>query len=80
MWDIPTMTVIADMKKRVVLPSAKPGDRFDVQISAGGRVVLTRLEPVKRKVSYARKGGLLVAVTDTPISWEETRKTMDENP
>lgn len=80
MWDIPTMTVIADMKKRVVLPSAKPGDRFDAQVLGDGRVVLTRLEPVKRKVTYARKEGLLVAVTDTPISWEETRKGMDEFP
>ena len=38
------MTVIADNKRRVVLPGAKPGDRFDVQDS-GLKKVLTLLEP-----------------------------------
>jgi len=41
------MTVTADDKKRVVLPSAKPGDRFDLQTSGEGTFVLRRLEPVK---------------------------------
>ncbi len=40
------MTVTADDKKRVVLPAAKPGDRFDVQVSAEGTFILRRLEPV----------------------------------
>ena len=31
------MTVVADNKKRVTLRLAKPGDRFDVQISPGGK-------------------------------------------
>jgi hypothetical protein len=80
MRNAPTMTVTCDSKKRVVLPDAKPGDRFDVQISGEGKVVLTRLEPVKRKVSYVREGGLLLGVTDRPITWEETRRAMDEFP
>ena len=71
------MTVIADAKKRVVLPSAEPGDRFDLQLSEG-KVVLTRLEPVKPTVHYSHKGGLLLAKTERPITWSETRKALDE--
>jgi hypothetical protein len=33
------MTVIADSEKRVVLPQAQPGERFDVQASADGFVL-----------------------------------------
>lgn len=40
------MTVIADNKKRVVLPGASPGDRFDV-VDSGTQKVLTLLEPVR---------------------------------
>src|SRR6267154_1704611 len=47
LWDNPTVTVTADDKKRVVLPSAKPGERFDLQTSGEGTFVLRRLEPVK---------------------------------
>lgn len=74
------MTVTCDSKRRVVLPTGKAGDRFDVEFSSDGRVILTRLEPQIRKVTYVRKNGLLLAATDSPISWEETRKAMDELP
>jgi hypothetical protein len=74
------MTVTCDSKRRVILPAGKAGDRFDVEFSSDGRIVFTKLETVKRKVSYVRKNGLLLAVTDVPISWEETRKAMDELP
>jgi len=37
------MTAIADNKKRVTINTAKPGDRFDVQVSADGKVILTPL-------------------------------------
>ena len=36
----PTMTAIADNKKRVTIKTAKPGDRFDVQVSPDGTVIL----------------------------------------
>jgi len=39
------MTVTADEKKRVVIPKANPGDKFEVATPSPGRVVLTRLEP-----------------------------------
>lgn len=74
------MTVTCDSKRRVILPAGQPGDRFDVEFSSDGRMIFTRLAPVKRKVTYVRKNGLLLAVTDAPVSWEETRQAMDELP
>ncbi len=46
------MTVTADSRKRVVLPPIKPGDRFDVEFSASGKLVLTPLirQPEPRKI------------------------------
>jgi len=72
------MTVIADNKKRVTLPDAKPGDRFDLQFTAEGSVVLRKLEPVKRSVTYVKKDGLLLARTNQPITMTETRAGIDK--
>jgi hypothetical protein len=74
-----SMTVVADNKKRVVLPSAQPGDQFDVEL-AEGKVVLTRIGAARPKVQYRRKNGLLLARTDEKITWEQTRKALDEFP
>jgi hypothetical protein len=41
------MTVKADNRRRVVLPSAKAGDLFEVQVLGEGRLTLTRLEPIQ---------------------------------
>lgn len=56
------MTVVCDDKRRVVLPGAKPGDRFDVR-DAGTSKVLTLLKPVSaRRVTekLVRGGGELI--------------------
>jgi hypothetical protein len=53
-WDNPIMTVIADDKKRVVLATVKPGDRFDVQQS-NGKIVLTPLVEKEVPLVKARK-------------------------
>jgi hypothetical protein len=74
------MTVTCDSKRRVILPAGKAGDRLDVELAGDGRMIFTRLEPAKRIVTYVRKDGLLLAVTNTPVSWEETRRAMDELP
>jgi len=71
-WDIPTMTVIADNKRRVTLRLAKPGDRFDVQVSGQGKYVLTKLEPVVQsprpaRVRIEKRGPYHVGVLDRPI-------------
>ena len=46
------MTVIADEKKRVVIPKAKPGDKFEIATPSPGRVVLTRVETVSAFEEY----------------------------
>ncbi len=74
------MTVTVDSKRRAILPNAKEGDRFDVDFKADGKIVFTPLAPVTRKVRYVRKKGLLLGATNLPITWEETRKAMDEFP
>ena len=54
-WDNPTMTVIADNKHRVTLPT-KPGERFDVKDFAGEKfgiakqVLIVCLAPVPRHI------------------------------
>lgn len=52
------MTVIADSKKRVTLPT-KPGERFDLQNFGGDKFVLTRLAPVEKpaRVRLFKKHG-----------------------
>lgn len=64
------MTVTADAKKRVILPLAKPGDRFDVQFVGEGKMVFTRLEPVAggaASVKVEKQGGFSVGVLSRPI-------------
>jgi hypothetical protein len=51
---VPPVTVKTDDKKRVVLPTAKPGDVFDVDFSAG-KITLTKLVPAEPKLVKPRK-------------------------
>ena len=76
------MTVTADAKKRVVLPPAKPGQCFDVQISSNGKLVLTPLVPAEKpnRIKLVRENGYLVAVGNHSITQAETRKLLDEFP
>jgi len=39
------MTAVTDNKKRVTIKTAKPGDRFDVQVAPDGTVILKPLVP-----------------------------------
>jgi phage FluMu protein gp41 len=76
------MTTIADNKKRVTLRTAKPGDRFDVQVSGDGKIVLTPLLPVDKpnRIRLVRKHGYTVAVGEGPVTQEQVRKLLDEFP
>ena len=38
-------TSIVDAKRRVVLPTVRPGEVFDIQIQGEGRLLLVRLDP-----------------------------------
>ena len=40
MRDYPTMTVITDSKKWVVMPGARPGDMFDFEDEGNGHFLL----------------------------------------
>jgi hypothetical protein len=75
------MTTIADARKRVILKSAKPGDRFDVQVSGDGTFILRRLEPVKEKsrpakVRFEKRGRFTVGVTDRPINMKAIKELL----
>ena len=76
------MTVTTDEKKRVVIPSAKPGDRFDVKILEDGKVVLTRLELADKpdNIRLVKKHGYTVARGTRTITQEQVRKALDEFP
>ena len=78
------MTVVADNKKRVTLRLAKPGDRFDVQISPGGKFILTKLEPVRTtasaKVRIEKRGEYHVGILDRPINEEALKEALADFP
>ena len=76
------MTVIADNKKRVTLPT-RPGERFDVQTFGNEKFVLTRLAPVKMrptKVTFKKVNGYTVAETNHPIDAEAIQRALEEFP
>jgi hypothetical protein len=83
-WEIPTMTVVADNKKRVTLRVAKPGERFDVQVVGDGKLVLTRLEPVPgprpAKVRIERRGLFSVGVLERPVNKQAIKEVLNEFP
>ena len=75
-WDNPTMTATADSKRRIVLPTAKPGDVFDVQRQDEGHIMLVRLtcpEPNTRMT----QAQCLRAIASLPLrpkmNWETLR-------
>ena len=77
------MTVVADSKKRVTLKPAKPGDRFDVQVSEDGSLILRRLEPVEArpaKIRIEKRGGYTVGVSDRPMDEAALKQALEEFP
>ena len=76
------MTVIADNKKRVTLPT-KPGERFDVQTFGDERFILTRLAPVEPRPAKARiqkRAGYSVGRLGHPINETALREALAEFP
>jgi hypothetical protein len=75
------MTVTADSQRRVVLPpAARPGDLFDLEISGDGKFILTRLAKPAGSVRLTREGAYLVAESNRPITWDQTREALDQFP
>jgi bifunctional DNA-binding transcriptional regulator/antitoxin component of YhaV-PrlF toxin-antitoxin module len=74
--------VTVDNKKRVVLPTAKPGDRFEVEVSGEG-FLFRRLKPVERsptKVRFEKRGRFTVAIADQPINEQALREALADFP
>jgi hypothetical protein len=65
-WDNPTMTTTTDNKKRIVLPTAKPGDVFDIQPLGEGQFILVRLERPEPKTKLTR-AQCLRAISTRPL-------------
>jgi len=76
------MTVVADSRKRITLQPAKPGDRFELQVAADGKVILTPLATDKKRgrVRLVKKNGYTVAVGTRAITQQEVRKFLDDFP
>jgi len=53
---------------------------YDLELASDGKLIFTPLPTKGRRVSYIRKDGLILGVTDPPITWEETRQAMNEFP
>jgi hypothetical protein len=83
-WEIPTMTVVTDSKKRVTLRLARPGDRFDVRAVSDGNYILTKLVPVlprdTAKVRIERRGRYRVGVLEHPIDGKSLKDAVAEFP
>lgn len=81
-WEIPTMRVrIVDSKRRIVLGVARPGQAFSVTEESDGRIVLTRLEPVRStpRMSFDECWAAIEAAPLRPaFSWDELREVTRE--
>lgn len=76
------MTVTADESRRVVLPGAQPGERFDLESCTDG-FTLRRLGPAEKrpaKVTVERREGFSVWVTDQPIDEQAIREALADFP
>jgi hypothetical protein len=76
------MTVIADNKKRVTLPT-KPGERFDLQAAGKDKFILTRLAPVQvraARVKIQKKHGFTVGQLDHPINEAALQEALADFP
>ena len=70
------MTTTADSKKRIVLPTARPGDVFDIQGQCEGHFMLVRLARPEPKARLNR-AQCLRAIDAAPLhpkmDWETLR-------
>ena len=72
------MTVIADNKRRVTLPT-KPGERFDVQTFGDEKFILTRLAPVETRpvrVTFKKVDGYTVGKLAIPSMKRPLKKPL----
>ena len=75
------MTVIADSKKRVVMPGARPGDVFACEDEGNGHFLLVRLTkpaPLKKKTRAEIRKAIAHSKMKFDLSWEELRQMTRE--
>ena len=81
-WDSPTMTVrLVDSKRRIVLGDARPGQAYSVTEESDGRIVLTRLEPIRTtpRLSFDEcRDAIEAAPLHPAVSWDELREVTRE--
>ena len=82
MWEYPTMsTTKVDAKKRIVLPSGRPGDIYDVQRQDEGCLLLVRLEQPEQPKRMSKEV-CLEAMRKAPLrfrmKWEQLRQLTRE--
>lgn len=73
--------IIADQKKRVVLPNARPGDVFAVNQEPPGRWTLVRLLPEKPKQRPSARevaGALRANPLRPTLSWKQLKRATRE--
>jgi len=72
----------SDNRRRVTLPeAARPKDSWIPEVIGHNQILLTRAErPSRPRAKLVRKEGLLLLSSKRPITWEETRKAMNELP
>jgi hypothetical protein len=82
LWEIPTM-IIADAKKRIRIPAARPRDVYHPETLTRDLIVLRRVEPpkpkIKKRMTAAEIGR---AIESSPIkfnvSYDQLRKLTRE--
>jgi hypothetical protein len=74
MWEIPTV-IIADDKKRLRIPAARPRDVYHPETLTRDLIVLRRVEPPRKKMTREE---IMRAIENSPIkftkSWDELKK------
>jgi hypothetical protein len=73
------MTVTADDRRCVILPTAQPGESFNLQLIDGGKILLTPLEsqPVPTaKVTVLKENGYTVGLLDRPINEQALKEAL----
>ena len=72
---------VVDSKRRIMLGAASPGEAFSVAEESDGRIVLTRLEPV-RSTRHMSFDECLAAISSGPLrptlSWDELQELTRE--
>jgi len=76
------MTVIADSKRRVVMPGARPGDVFACEDEGNGHFLLVRLNkpapPKKKKTRAEIRKAIANSKMKFDMSWEELHQMTRE--